>query len=132
MLQRFFSFVCNPCGNGILLYTLFLCNTSLRTFFSFNFLQNFILFCYKNDYSFHLSHLFWCTLLFMEDTNFVINNIRILIRLNFSEVSQRRHCIADITKNCFVGFVTMFEKEKWICWKIINTCEQRITKSDNK
>ena len=51
----------------------------------------------------------------MEDTNFVINNIRILIRLNFSEVSQRRHCIADITKNCFVGFVTMFEKEKWIC-----------------
>ena len=98
--------------------------------FFFNFLQNFILFCYKNDYSFHLSHLFWCTLLFMEDTNFVINNIRILIRLNFSEVSQRRHCIADITKNCFVGFVAMFEKEKWICWKIINTYEQRIIKSE--
>ena len=40
----------------------------------------------------------------MEDTNFVILNIRILIRSNFSEVSQGRHCIADITKNCFVGF----------------------------
>ena len=34
MFQRFFSFVCNPCGNGILLYTLFLRNISLRTFSS--------------------------------------------------------------------------------------------------
>ena len=49
----------------------------------------------------------------MEDTNFVILNIQILIRSNFPEVSQGRHCIADNTKKCFVSFVTKFEKEKW-------------------
>ena len=49
----------------------------------------------------------------MEDTNFVILNIQILIRSNFPEVSQGRHCIADITKKCFVSFVTKFGKEKW-------------------
>ena len=42
----------------------------------------------------------------MEDTNFIILSIPISIRSNFSEVSQGNHCIADITKKCFVGFVT--------------------------
>ena len=39
-------------------------------------------------------------------------NIQILIRLNFSDVSQGKHCIADITKKCFVCFVTKFGKGK--------------------
>ena len=78
----------------------------------FSFLQSFISFCCRNVYSFHLSHLFGRTSLFMEDANFVILNIRILIRSNFSEVSQRRHCIADIRKKCFTGFGTKFGKEK--------------------
>ena len=74
--------------------------TLFRTFSFFNFLQSFILFCYRNVYSFHLSHLFRRTSLFMEDINFVILNIRILIRSNFSEVSQGRHCSDDIIKKC--------------------------------
>ena len=86
----------------------------LRTFSFFNFLQSFIFFCYRNVYSFHFLHMFRHTLLFMEDTNFIILNIRILIRSNFSEVSQGRRCISDITKKCFVVFVTKFRKEKWI------------------
>ena len=53
----------------------------------------------------------------MEDTNFVILNIPLLIRSNFSEVSQGRHCIADITKKRFVGFVTKFGQGKWIWLK---------------
>ena len=49
----------------------------------------------------------------MEDTNLVILNIRISIHSNFSEASHGRHCIVDITKKSFAGFVTKFGKEKW-------------------
>ena len=48
----------------------------------------------------------------MEDIDFVILHIQILIRANFSEVSQERHCIADIRKKCIVGSVSKFGKEK--------------------
>ena len=48
----------------------------------------------------------------MEETNFVILNIRILIRLDFSEVSHGRHRIADVTKKYFVGFIRKVGKEK--------------------
>ena len=68
-------------------------------------------------FTLHYSHLFQRTLLFIEDTNFVILNVRILIRSNFYKVSQGRHCVADITRKCFVGFVTKFGKEKWIWLK---------------
>ena len=48
----------------------------------------------------------------MEDIDFVILHIQILIRANFSEVSQERHCIVDIRKKCIVGSVSKFGKEK--------------------
>ena len=60
----------------------------------------------------------WKIGILLEDRNFVILSFRILIRSDFSEVSQGRHCIADITKKCFVGFVTKFGKVKWIWLKI--------------
>ena len=50
----------------------------------------------------------------MEDTNFAILNIQILIHSKFSKVSLERHCIADITEKCFVGFITKSGKKKWI------------------
>ena len=48
----------------------------------------------------------------MEDIDFVILHIQILIRANFSEVSQERHCIVDTRKKCIVGSVSKFGKEK--------------------
>ena len=108
MCFKDFSFVGNSCGNGILLYTIFLCHTFLRTFCFFNFLQSLTFFCYRNVYSFHLSHLFRPTSLFMEDRNFVILNIRILIRSTLSDVSQGKHYIADISKKVFC----------WLCHKV--------------
>ena len=116
MLQRFFL-VCNLYGNGILLYTIFPCDTFLCTFSLFSFLQSFIFFCCRNVYSFHLSHLFRRTSLFMEDANFVILNIQILIRSNFSEVSHGRIALLALEKGFFFGFVLKFGKEKWVCLK---------------
>ena len=75
-----YSFVCNPCGNVILLNTIFISDTFFRTFSFFNFFQSFIFFCYRNVSSFHLSYLFRRILLFMQDKNFVILNIRIFLK----------------------------------------------------
>ena len=98
MLQRFFLFAIH------LEIVLLLNHISLWHFSSYFFLLQFS--AYRTVYSFHYSHLFQRTSLSMEDTNFVILNI-----------SQGKHCIADITKKCFVGFVTKFGKEKWIWLK---------------
>ena len=47
----------------------------------------------------------------MEDTNFVILNIQILIRSNFSEVFLGRHCIADITKSVLLVLSQSVERK---------------------
>ena len=46
-----------------------------QIFSFFNFLQSLTFFRYRNVYSYHLSHLFRRTSLFMEDKNFVVLNI---------------------------------------------------------
>ena len=53
----------------------------------------------------------------MEDANFVILNIQILIRSNFSEVSHGRIALLALEKGFFFGFVLKFGKEKWVCLK---------------
>ena len=108
-------------GHGIPLYPIFPCDTFLRSFSFYNFLKSFIFFRYRNVYSFHLLHLFRSTSLFMEDTNFVILNIQILIRSNFSEVFQGRHCIADITKSVLLVLSQSVERKNGSGWKISNS-----------
>ena len=57
--------------------------------------------------------------MFMEDTNFVILNIQILIRSNFSKVSQGRHCIADITKSVFLVLSQSLGKKMDLVEKLV-------------
>ena len=55
--------------------------------------------------------------LFMEHTNFFIINFLILIRSNFSEVSQEKHCIVYITKKVFCCLCHEVWEGKWIWLK---------------
>ena len=65
-------FFLTPYSSATLFFVLF-------TFF--NFLQSFIFSCYRNVYSFHLSHLFRRISLFMEDTNFDFGCLNIISSL---------------------------------------------------
>ena len=47
----------------------------------------------------------------MGEANFVTLIIRILIRSNFSEVSQARYCIADITKSVLLVLSQSLERK---------------------
>ena len=63
----------------------------------------------------------------MEDTNFVILIIRILVRLNFSEVSQGRHCIADIRKKVFFWFCRKVQKGKMdLVGKLVTAMDEEL------
>ena len=70
----------------------------------------------------------------MGDANFVILNIQILIRSNFSEVSQGRNCIAHFTKRVFFWFCHKVWKGKMGLFEKLVTAmnEELPTNSDNK
>ena len=69
----------------------------------------------------------------MEDENFVILNIQILIRLSFSEVSQGRIALLTLQKVFFWFCLKVWKGKIGLFEKLVTTMNEELpTNSDNK
>ena len=68
----------------------------------------------------------------MEDTNFVILNIPILIRSNFPEVSQEDIALLTLQKSVLLVLSQNLERKNGRGGRISNNYEGKITNSVNK